>query len=208
MKPGKALSLISSGIDSPVATYIMKQKGLDVIGIHFSNEPLSYSSPREKCVDICRHLGIRKLYIVKHGVIVQAELLRNCENRARCVLCRRMMFRISEKIAEKEGCQCLVTGENLGQVASQTLDNMYVTDSAISIPVLRPLLCNDKQETVDLAKRIGTYQHSVEAASCCNAVPKQPLTKAVRYRIEEEEKKIDLHGIVAKAVDTAEVLEL
>ncbi|MBW2964371.1 hypothetical protein KY363_02830 [Candidatus Woesearchaeota archaeon] len=208
MKTCKALSLISSGIDSPVATYIMKQKGLDIIGIHFSNEPLSYSSPREKCVDICRHLGVKRLYIVKHGFLVQAELLRHCENRARCVLCRRMMFRISEVIAKKEGCSCLVTGENLGQVASQTLDNMYVTDSAISVPVLRPLLCNDKQETVDIAKRIGTYQHSVEAASCCNAVPRQPLTKAVLERIEDEEKKIDVEGIISRAVETAEVMEL
>jgi thiamine biosynthesis protein ThiI len=208
MEKGKALSLISSGIDSPVATHIMKQKGLDMIGIHFSNEPLSYSSPREKCIDICRHLGVRKLYIVKHGFLVQAELLRNCEDKARCVLCRRMMFRVAERIAEKEACNCLVTGENLGQVASQTLDNLHVTDSAVNIPILRPLLCNDKQETVDLAKEIGTYEHSVEAASCCNAVPQQPLTKAVTHRIEAEEKKINVDNILEQAVKTAEVLEL
>ncbi|MFC1741335.1 tRNA sulfurtransferase [Nanoarchaeota archaeon] len=208
MKPCKALSLISSGIDSPVATHIMKNKGLDIIGIHFSNEPLAHSSPREKCVEICRHLGIKKLYIVKHGTLVQVQLMRNCDDKSRCVLCRRMMFRIAEAIAKKENCECLITGENLGQVASQTLDNMHVTDSAVSIPILRPLLCNDKQEIIDLAKKIGTYEHSVEAASCCNAVPKQPITKAIIPKIEAEEQKIDVEKIVKEAIETAVILDI
>ncbi|MBU2561643.1 MAG: 7-cyano-7-deazaguanine synthase [Nanoarchaeota archaeon] len=208
MRSKKALSLISSGIDSPVATWMAQRKGLDVIGIHFSNEPLSYTSPREKTVEICRHLGIRRLYIVKHGFLVQAELLRKCEDKARCVLCRRMMFRVAERIAENEGCSWLVTGENLGQVASQTLDNLTVADSAVRIPILRPVLCNDKQETVDLAKKIGTYDISIEAASCCNAVPRMPLTKAVLSRIEGEERKIEVDRIVQAAVSTAEVMDL
>jgi thiamine biosynthesis protein ThiI len=204
----KCLSLISSGIDSPVASWMMQKKGVELIGIHFSNEPMAFAAPREKTTEICRHLGIKKLYIVKHGVLVQAELMRNCDNNARCVLCRRMMFRISEKIAEKEGCKYLVTGENLGQVASQTLDNMTVAASAIKMPILRPLLCNDKQQTVDIAKKIGTYNISIEAASCCNAVPRNPITKAHLRSIEKEEQKIDMENIVAKAVSTADVIDL
>lgn len=204
----KGLSLISSGIDSPVATWMMIQKGVEVIAVHFSNEPLAFASPREMAVKISGKLGVKKVYIVKHGSLVQVELMRNCENKARCVLCRRMMFRISEKIAEKEGCDFLLTGENLGQVASQTLDNMAVTDSVVHIPILRPLLCNDKQETIDIAKEIGTYEMSIEAASCCNAVPKNPLTKAINRRMEFEERKIDVDMIVKEAVETAEVIEV
>ena len=204
----KALSLISAGIDSPVASWIMLQRGVELIGIHFSNEPLSFASPREKTVEICRHLGIKKLYIVKHGSLVQAELMRKCENKMRCVLCRRMMFRISEQIAKKENCDFLVTGENLGQVASQTLENMTVAESSVKMPVLRPVLCNDKQEIVDLAKKIGTYKLSVEASSCCNAVPKMPVTKAILPKIEAEEAKLDMESIVKEAVKTAQVLVL
>ncbi len=204
----KALTLISSGIDSPVATWMMIQKGVEVIGVHFSNEPLAFASPREMAIKLSKKLGVKKMFIVKHGSLVQVELMRNCENKARCVLCRRMMFRISEKIAEQEGCDFLLTGENLGQVASQTLENMVVTDSVIKMPILRPLLCNDKQETIDLAKEIGTYEMSIEAASCCNAVPKSPLTKSLRWKMEAEEKKIDVDKIVQEAVDTADVLDL
>jgi thiamine biosynthesis protein ThiI len=208
MKGKRALSLISSGIDSPVAAWTMQQKGLEVIGIHFSNDPSSYSSPREKTINMCRHLNIKRLYIVKHVFLIRADLLRLCEDKARCVLCKRMMLRFAEQIAEKEGCDYLVTGDNLGQVASQTLDNLAVVSAAVKIPILRPLLCNDKQETVDLAKKIGTYEISVEAASCCDALPRQPLTKATLSRIENEEKKIDVDRIVEEAVSKAEVLDL
>jgi len=204
----KLLALISAGIDSPVAAHMMQSKGLEVIGIHFSNEPLSYASPREMTGKICTHLKIKKLYIVKHGFLVQPELMRNCDNSARCVLCRRMMFRISEKIAEKEGCAFLLTGENLGQVASQTLANMTVAAKSIKMQVLRPLLCFDKQQIINIAKEIGTYQLSVEAAACCNAVPKNPITKAVLFRIEAEEKKIDVDKIVSQAVSSAGILDL
>ncbi|HII71597.1 TPA: hypothetical protein HA265_02470 [Candidatus Woesearchaeota archaeon] len=203
----KALTLISSGIDSPVATWIMKKKGLDMIAVHFSNEPMVDSLPKEKTKELCGLLGVKKLYVVKHGYLVQAELMRNCMNDARCVLCRRMMFRVASRIAEIEGCGFLVTGENLGQVASQTLDNMAVTDTAAKIPVLRPLLCYDKQEIVDLAKKIGTYETSIEAAICCRAVPKRPITKAKLDMMEKEEKKIDVDRIVEEAVKSAEVFE-
>jgi thiamine biosynthesis protein ThiI len=208
MNPGKAISLISSGIDSPVATHIMQKKGLEVIGVHFSNDPKSYTKPTEKCKEICRHLGIRRLYIIKHLFLMDAELIRKCEDKARCVLCKRMMLRTAQAIAEDEGAGCIVTGENLGQVASQTLDNMFCTDSAVDMPILRPLLCNDKQEIVDIAKQIGTYDLSVEAAACCTAVPKQPLTRAVLYRIENEERKIDVQGIIKGSLEKAEVLDL
>ncbi len=204
----KALALISSGIDSPVAVWLMKKKGLEIIGVHFSNEPMVDTLPKEKTKELCKLLGIKKLYIVPHGYIIQAELMRKCSSSARCVLCRRMMFRIASKIAEKENCKYLITGENLGQVASQTLDNMTVEDRASKIPILRPLLCNDKQEIIDLAKNIGTYKTSIEAAICCGAVPKNPITKARPEDMEKEEKKLDVREVVDKAVKEAETIEL
>ena len=204
----KVLSLISSGIDSPVATYLMKKKNVEVIAVHFSNEPLTDGSPKLKTIELCKILKIKKLYIIKHGSLVQAELMRHCDASSRCVLCRRMMFQISEKIAEKESCNFLITGENLGQVASQTLANMLVEDAAIKIPILRPLLCDDKQEIIDRAKKIGTYNKSIEASMCCNAVPKKPATRSNLNFIEREESKIDKTAIIEKAISEAEVVEL
>lgn len=203
----KALTLLSSGIDSPVATHLMMERGLSMVAVHFSNEPMTDSSPKEKTVELCKILGVKKLYVIKHGFLVQAELMRRCMDEARCVLCRRMMLRVASRIAEKEGCTFLLTGENLGQVASQTLFNLAVTDTAASVPVLRPLLCYDKQEIVDIAKKIGTYERSIEASICCRAVPKNPITKAKLEKIEYEEKKIDVDKIVETALDQAEIIE-
>lgn len=207
MKAGRAVSLISSGIDSPVATHVMQKKCLDIIAVHFSDNPDENAKPRQKCIEMCRHLGVKRLYIVKHIFLMDADIRGRCDPKSRCVMCKRMMLRTAQAIAEKEGASCIITGENLGQVASQTLDNMFCTDSSVSMPILRPLLCNDKQEIVDIAKNIGTYDLSVEAAACCTAVPKQPLTRAVLHRIEAEERKIDIGKIVGESLERAEVFD-
>lgn len=204
----RALVLLSSGIDSPVATWQMKQKGFDLIGIHFSNEPFTDKSPEEKTIKLAKHLGLRKLYVIKHGFVVQPELMRRCENKMRCVLCRRMMFRISEQIAKKEDCEFLVTGENLAQVASQTLQNMTVAESATNLVILRPLLCYDKIEIINIAKEIGTYETSIEASMCCNAVPKNPITKSKIEQLEREEQKLDLSNMLELAIKDAKIIEL
>ncbi|MBR9690234.1 hypothetical protein GOV08_00970 [Candidatus Woesearchaeota archaeon] len=206
----KALSLISSGIDSPVATYLMTKKGLSVDCIHFDNQPFTDSRPREKTVKQVEFLSKKlnkkiKLYIVNHGRH-QAEFMRNANKRYGCIFCRRMMFKISQRIALKEKCRYLVTGENLGQVASQTLDNMAAADSAVNIPILRPLLTYDKQEIVDAAKEIGTYNISIEKGICCRAVPKSPITKAKIDIILYEEKKVDVKKLLDDAVKSAEVI--
>ena len=208
----KALSLISSGIDSPVATYLMLEKGLDILCVHFDNQPFTDARPREKTIKQVEFLAKKfkkniKLYIIKHGKH-QAHFMRNTNRRYGCIFCRRMMFRIAEKLAEKEGCRFLITGENLGQVASQTLDNMAVTESCIQIPILHPLLTNDKQETVDFAKKIGTFDISIEKGVCCHAVPKRPATKARIDVAEKEEAKVEVDALVKQAVDDAEVIEV
>jgi tRNA uracil 4-sulfurtransferase len=205
----KALSLISSGIDSPVSTYLMMKKGLEVSCIHFDNQPFTDSRPREKAIrqvaNISKMFNLPiKMYIIKHGKN-QAEFMRNTNRRYGCIFCRRMMLKIAEKIAENEGCRFLITGENLGQVASQTLDNLAATDKAVKLPILRPLLTNDKQETIDIARRIGTFEISIEKGVCCNAVPKQPITKAKDRIIEREESRVDICKLIEDALKTAEI---
>lgn len=208
----KGLLLLSSGIDSPVAGYLMLKKGVGLIAVHFDNQPLVNSLPKEKAIKLAKKLaeisGRRiKLYIVNHGRN-QVQLIKNTERKYQCVLCRRLMFRAAALIAEKENCDFLVTGENLAQVASQTLQNMAVEESAVDIPILRPLLCNDKVETIKVAREIGTYDLSIEAGMCCSAVPKNPATKAKQYNVEREEAKLNMDEMAEKAVESAEVVEV
>ncbi len=201
----KALLLASGGIDSPVAGYVMKKRGLEVIGIHFDNRPLIDYKPLEKTKRLLRKIGVKKLYAVKHGKN-QLEIIKNCFRRYQCVICRRLMFRIAEKIAKKEKCDFLITGESIGQVASQTLDNLTLAAKSVKIPILRPLLCNDKQETVDLAKEIGTYDISIEPGTCCKAVPMYPITKGKEEKLKREELRINIKKLVDDAVRTAELI--
>lgn len=203
----KGLLLISSGIDSAVAGYLMKKQGIDIIGIHFDNRPLTDFRPLEKTKRLLRKLKIKKLYVVEHGKN-QLEIIKKCNRRFMCVICRRMMFRISEEVAKKENLDFLITGENLGQVASQTLDNLIVSAKSVKIQIARPLLCNDKQETIDTAKKIGTYEISIERSICCRAVPKHPATKAKIERIEEEEKKLNIKKMVNESIENIKIYNL
>ncbi|MBU2638194.1 MAG: hypothetical protein KJ955_04425 [Nanoarchaeota archaeon] len=208
----KGILLLSSGIDSPVAGYLMLKKGVDLIAVHMDNQPLVNEMPKEKTIKLAKKLAVLsgkriKLYIVNHGRN-QVQMIRNTERKYQCVICRRMMFRVAEKIAEKEKADFLVTGENLAQVASQTLQNMAVEESVVKLPILRPLLCNDKVETIKIAREIGTYDLSIEAGMCCSAVPKSPATKARLNAVEREEEKLNIDEMAEKAVSEAEVLEI
>jgi thiamine biosynthesis protein ThiI len=185
----------------------MQKRNVDIVGIHFDNRPLTDFRPLEKTKRLLRKLNISKLYIIEHGKN-QLGVIKDCNRRYMCVICRRFMFRIAEKIAEKEKCDFLITGENLGQVASQTLDNLAVTNKAVKMTILRPLLCNDKQETMDLAKEIGTYDISIEPPGCCKAVPRNPVTKANMEKLEHEEKRINIKEMVKNSVDTAKLVVL
>lgn len=203
----KALLLASGGIDSPVAGYMMRKRGLEVVAVHFDNRPLIDYKPLEKTKRLLRKIGVKKLYVVKHGKI-QLVIINDCFRRYQCVICRRLMFRIAEKIAKKEKCSYLITGEALGSVASQTLDNLTNVTKAIKMQILRPLLGFDKQEIVDIGKKIGTYDISIEPGTCCKAVPRQPITKSKMVKLEHEEKRIEIKKLVDEAVRTAEVVHL
>ncbi|MBS3167403.1 hypothetical protein J4403_04335 [Candidatus Woesearchaeota archaeon] len=200
-KRNKALLLLSSGIDSPVAGYLLKEQGTDLIPVHFDHYPLRQT--KELKIDkLCKKLNFKNYYLVPYGNL-QIEIIKKCNPRYRCVLCRRFMFKIAEKLAEKEKADYLATGENLGQVASQVLENMVNTDKSIKLIILRPLLCRDKQEVINIAKKIGTFEISITQNSCCGAVPQCPITKSKLNIILQEEEKLDVEKLVKEAVKNA-----
>lgn len=207
----KLISLISGGIDSPVATYLMMKKGADIVGVYFDNRPFCDEKSLEKTTKLVEKLEKIfnkkiKIYIVPHGnnLSVFAE---SCRKNLECVLCKRMMLRIGEKIAKTENADGLVTGESLGQVASQTLENIYVENQAVKIPVLRPLIGFDKIEIEKIAKETGLYEISIIPCLPCSIVPKKPATMARLENVLNEEEKIDISALVEESVRNAVVID-
>jgi len=204
----KMLLLISGGIDSPVAGALALREGHELCAVHYNNYPFTDEKNTEKAKKNAQNIaGLFKkkiaFYSVKHGPNLSA-IGKNCDRHINCILCRRMMFRIAEKIAEKEGCKALLTGENLAQVASQTLWNLAAEKSATKMQIVRPLLCLDKEQIISLAKEFETFKTSIERALCCTIVPKKPSTMAKKIFVEEEEKKMRIQELVEKAVEGAE----
>ncbi|MBT4823761.1 hypothetical protein HN695_02700 [Candidatus Woesearchaeota archaeon] len=197
----KALLLLSGGIDSPVAGYMMQKQGYELIALHFSLEPFTDNTPEVKSINTAKHLGIKKLITITNGE-QQAILTKKCDHRYYYILQRRLFLRTAEIIAEKEGCKFLITGDNIGQVGSQTLRNMEVISKVTKLPILRPILTNDKNETVALAREIGTYEMSTGPEMCSVLGPKHPATKSTIRRIEWEETKVDMNELVAESLKT------
>ncbi|MBU1204540.1 MAG: hypothetical protein KKA61_00445 [Nanoarchaeota archaeon] len=183
----KAIILLSPGIDSPVAAHMMKKKGLELIGLNF------FINNHNAVDKIAKKLGISNIHHISHKEIL-TEIKNKTNPKYTCLLCKRMMYRIAEKLAKKQNAKFIITGENLGQVASQTLDNLAVLDNAVKIPILRPLLCFDKNEIIDIAKNIKTYGLSENKK--CLFVPRHPSTKAKLEIIKKEESKLDLNKIL------------
>lgn len=177
----------------------MKKKGAEIIALNFSQEPLTDAKETEKARKLADIIGCSKFTSIKIGKQL-AEIVKKCEHKFYYIIQRRLMLRIAEKIAEKEGCNYLVTGDNLGQVGSQTLPNMSVIDKATSMTVLRPVLCNDKVETIDLSKKIGTHDTSIGPELCSLLGPKSPATMSQLYRIEEEEAHLDIQIMIKDAL--------
>lgn len=208
----KALCLLSGGIDSAVAAALALENNLELVAVHFQNYPFSDRRSEEKTKRIAEKLAKRfrkkiKLYFVPHAE-AHKQILSNCTLRFGCVLCRRMMLRTASRLAEKEGCTALLTGESLGQVASQTLHNLAAEKSAAGLPIIRPLLGMDKLEIEELARKYETYKVSTSPGMCCTAVPEKPSTKAHVGQIEEEEKKLNLEELVSNAISKAVSVEL
>ena len=198
---GRVAALISGGFDSPVAAYRMMQRGCRIIFVHFHSVPYQDKTSQEKVRQLVqlltRHQFTSRLYMVPFGEI-QRQIVAAVARPLRVVLYRRMMLRIAEAIARQEKAKALITGESLGQVASQTLDNMAVIQQAARLPILRPLVGMDKQEIIDQSRRIGTFEaSSVPDQDCCQLfVPKHPATKARFIDVEEDETKLDVKDLL------------
>ncbi len=205
---GRLIALISGGIDSPVAAYRMMQRGCRVIFVHFHSAPYQDNTSQEKVrqliTTLTRHQFLSRLYLVPFGEI-QRRIVASVARPLRVILYRRMMLRIAEAIARKEKAKALVTGESLGQVASQTLDNIVVVQQAARLPILRPLVGMDKQEIIDQARRIGTFEiSSIPDQDCCQLfVPKHPATKARFPDVEQDEARFNVNELVSYGIDNA-----
>lgn len=194
----KAILLLSGGIDSPVAGWMIKRKGFDIICIHFSAEPITNDEPKKKSEKLIHKLGFKKLLVINISKVLK-EISEKCNKRYYFIISKRVMMKIAEKIAKKEGCDFLVTGENLGQVSSQTIENLGVIDQSIDMPIIRPLIMMDKQEIIDIAKKIGSYEISKGKEMCDVLGPRHPSTKARLEDVLNEEKKIEniIKGILS-----------
>jgi thiamine biosynthesis protein ThiI len=208
----KIVSLLSSGIDSPVATFLISKKADELILVHADIMPFSDSNEKDKFLELAKYLSKKiscptKAVIVPHGNNL-LEYKKNCDVKFTCVFCKRMMLRYAEKIAEKYGADAIVTGDNLGQVASQTLQNIKTIEAAVKIPVLRPLIGFDKEEIISIAKEIGTYELSIKPSSGCSAVPDKPSTMAKLEKITEEENKIDINNLLNEALKKLKLFKI
>lgn len=207
---GRVAVLLSGGIDSPVAAYRMMKRGLHTHLIHFHSHPLVDRKSIEKAQELAERLTRwqyqTRLYLVPLAEIQTAARL-HAPERLRVILYRRFMFRIAQAIARRNRCRALVTGESVGQVASQTLVNLATVDAVVDLPVLRPLIGMDKQEIVDQAERINTFEVSVEPdQDCCKLfLPKHPAVAATDAECTEAEASLDVEGLVSDALHRTEV---
>lgn len=208
---GKATLLISGGIDSPVAGYMMAKRGLVLSAVHFYSYPYTSERARDKVVELTkllsRYAGPIRLFLVPFTDI-QMKIYDDCPEKETTVLMRRLMMKIAERIAVSEEARALITGEALGQVASQTLESLCVTDDAVSMPVFRPLIGFDKDEIMDLARKIGTYETSIlPYEDCCTVfVPKHPVTKPEVAALRASEAAVDFEPLIDKAIADTEMV--
>ncbi|HRY76163.1 MAG TPA: tRNA 4-thiouridine(8) synthase ThiI, partial [Methanoregulaceae archaeon] len=208
---GKACVLLSSGIDSPVASWLMMKRGSEVIHLHMDGGRWAGPDVRAAAIENHRRLSLwcagfpLSLLIVESGPVYDAMERARIPPRNRCVICKRFMMMVGSSLVRQQHALGLVTGESLGQVASQTLANLAVIDPAADVPVLRPLLTYDKQETIDIARRIGTFDAS-PGDLACRAVPAIPATAADPAEIGQYEERIGIRTLAAAAVEGTELV--
>jgi len=200
----KFVSLVSSGIDSPVATYLLAKKADEIIVIHADNRPFTDDREIEKFITLTKYLKQQipskiTAYLIQHGPALHSYQS-SCDHKYTCVFCKRMMLRYAEAVAQQEGADAIIMGDSLGQVASQTLQNIRVVEQAVKISILRPLIGFDKEDTIQIAKKIGTFDLSIAKADGCGAVPIKPSTRARLEQILAEEQKINVDELVRVAV--------
>lgn len=210
---GKATLLLSGGIDSPVAGWMIAKRGVELSAVHYHSFPYTSDKAKEKVLDLARILtrycGSMRVYVVPFTEI-QQELYEKCPDSQLTILMRRFMMKIAESIAIKEGSKALITGESIGQVASQTLESLVATNDAVEMPVFRPLIGFDKIEIMDLARKIDTYDTSIlPYEDCCTIfVPRHPVTHPKLEAVRRSEKLVDGETLINKALENVEVYDI
>lgn len=209
---GKAMLMLSGGIDSPVAGYFALKRGLDIEAVHFFSPPFTSERSKQKVIDLAKELtkygSNIKLHIVPFTEI-QQTIQKQVPDNYSLISTRRMMLKITDKIREHRKGLAIVTGESLGQVASQTLDSMFVINSVVSTPILRPLITADKTDIIDISKKIGTHDISIlPYEDCCTIfTPASPKTKPKLEKVERYESFVDFEALILKAVEQTEMLD-
>ncbi|HVI39491.1 MAG TPA: tRNA uracil 4-sulfurtransferase ThiI, partial [Anaerovoracaceae bacterium] len=210
---GKGMILLSGGIDSPVAAWMMAKRGMLIEAVHYHSYPYTSERAREKVVDlagiVAGYCGRFRMHII-NLLPIQELIVQNCPEEETTILVRRFMMKIAEKVAQETECCMLITGENLGQVASQTAEALVVTDQSVQMPVMRPLIALDKVDIMDIAKNIGTFETSIlPYEDCCTVfLPKHPTTKPKLVKILESESRLDVEQLVADAVASRETITI
>ena len=211
---GKAMALLSGGIDSPVAAYMIAKRGVELEAVYFNAPPYTSERAKQKVIDLAKQVsqysGVLKLHIVNFTDI-QLCIYDNCPHDELTIIMKRYMYKVAEELAMKEECQCIITGESIGQVSSQTTQSLLVIDSAIDkIPVFRPCIGMDKQEIIDISEQIGTYETSIlPYEDCCTIfVDKHPVTRPKLDQILESEKALTgkIEELYKKAMESVEVV--
>jgi len=204
----KLLCLISGGIDSAVAAYLMLEKKHEVEFVHFHNWPFTSRKNWNKSRELIQSLAKEfkkplKFHVIQHGAnLVESKKVEGVKSHLTCVICRRAMLREAEMLANSLGSDALLTGENIAQVASQTMQNLLVEHNAIKIPIIQPLIGLNKREIIDTAKKVGTYELSVGVTCDCRAVPKKPATRAKLETVKALEDQIDSKKLAKTALGT------
>ena len=210
---GRAMSLLSGGIDSPVASWMVAKRGMELECIHFHSYPFTSEKSQEKVRDLaqilakyCGRVRLHKVNMLE----IQKAIGLNCKDEEMTIISRRFMMRIAEQVAESRYCDALVTGESIGQVASQTIQGLTCTNASVSMPVFRPLIAMDKTEIIDIAQKIGTFETSIlPEEDCCTVFsPKKPVTKPKLDRIERSENALDVEKLIKDAIDNIEVEDI
>ncbi|HBG7696478.1 TPA: tRNA 4-thiouridine(8) synthase ThiI [Clostridioides difficile] len=210
---GRAMSLLSGGIDSPVATWMVAKRGMEVEAVHFHSYPFTSERSQEKVKDLakilakyCGRVRLHKVNILE----IQKAIGENCNEEETTIHSRRFMMRIAQRLSEKRHCDALITGESIGQVASQTIQGLTCTNAVVDLPVFRPLIAMDKSDIVDIAKKIGTFETSiVPEEDCCSVFsPRKPVTKPRLEKIEKSETALDIEKLVQDAIDKIEVEDI
>ena len=210
---GKAAIMISGGIDSPVAAYMMAKRGIQLTGIHFASPPYTSERAEQKVISlmerVSRYAGNMKLHIVPFTRI-QEEIQRNCPEEFFTLIMRRFMMRLAQCVARDAECGALITGESLGQVASQTIPAMAVVDTLATMPVFRPLIGMDKEEIVVISRKIDTFELSIQPyEDCCTVfTPRHPCTRPKLRKVEEAEAVLDVDALVAEALEGIRTLQV